>query len=317
MARRNPSTAAPAAEAAAPTGRLIGPLKWVAARVPLHLTLIGLMVLWSIPTIALLVSSFREPTAIASSGWWNAIKDPFNFTIDNYETVLTQRRMARSFLNSVIITVPSTFLVILVAALAAYAFAWMKFPGRTVLFLIVVALLVVPLQMTLIPVLRLYADHLTVKTELPILGGNLFGVSSFPGIWVAHTAYGLPFAIFLLRNFFGALPRDLFESAYLDGASDLGVFFRIVLPLSMPAIAALTIFQFLWVWQDLLVALVLLGDPDLAPMMLTITNLVSSFGSQYQLLTAAAFISMMLPLVIFFALQRYFIQGILAGAVKG
>ena len=317
MARRNPSTAAPAAEAAAPTGRLIGPLKWVAARVPLHLTLIGLMVLWSIPTIALLVSSFREPTAIASSGWWNAIKDPFNFTIDNYETVLTQRRMARSFLNSVIITVPSTFLVILVAALAAYAFAWMKFPGRTVLFLIVVALLVVPLQMTLIPVLRLYADHLTVETELPILGGNLFGVSSYPGIWVAHTAYGLPFAVFLLRNFFGALPRDLFESAYLDGASDVGVFFRIVLPLSMPAIAALTIFQFLWVWQDLLVALVLLGDPDLAPMMLTITNLVSSFGSQYQLLTAAAFISMMLPLVIFFALQRYFIQGILAGAVKG
>jgi len=203
-----------------------------------------------------------------------------------------------------------------VAAFAAYAFAWMQFPFRNGLFLIVVALLVVPLQMTLIPVLRLYVN-LTLDAELPLLGGRLFGTSSYTGIWVAHTAYGLPFAVYLLRNFFGALPRDLLESAHLDGASDLGVFFRIVLPLSMPAIAALAIFQFLWVWNDLLVALVLLGDPDLAPMTLKITNLVSSFGTQYQLLTAAAFISMILPLVIFFALQRYFVQGILAGAIKG
>jgi len=235
--------------------------------------------------------------------------------------VLTQRGMARSFWNSVIITVPSTLLVILVAAFAAYAFAWMRFPGRNILFLVVVALLVVPLQMTLIPVLRLYVtlnDNLAfLNNDLPLLGGNVFGVNSFPGLWMAHVAYGLPFAVFLLRNFFGALPRDLFESAYLDGASDLGVFFRIVLPLSGPAIAALAIFQFLWVWQDLLVALVLLGDPDLAPMMLTITSLVSSMGSQYQLLTAAAFISMIVPLFLFFALQRYFVQGILAGAVKG
>ncbi len=142
-------------------------------------------------------------------------------------------------------------------------------------------------------------------------------MNSFVGLWVAHTAYGLPFAVFLLRNFFGALPRDLFESAYLDGASDLTIFFRIVLPLSGPVIAALFIFQFLWVWQDLLVALVFLGDPDLSPMMLTITNLVGSHGTQYQLLTAASFISMIVPLVIFFALQRYFVQGILAGSVKG
>ena len=313
MARRNPS---PGTAAATRAAWLIGSLKGVAARMPLHLTLIGLMILWSIPTIALLVSSFREPTAIAASGWWDAITKPFDFTIDNYENVLTQRGMARSFWNSVIITVPSTILVILVAAFAAYAFAWMRFPGRNVLFLVVVALLVVPLQMTLIPVLRLYVN-VTIDQELPLLGGNVFGVNSFPGLWMAHVAYGLPFAIFLLRNFFGALPRDLFESAYLDGASDLGVFFRIVLPLSGPAIAALAIFQFLWVWQDLLVALVLLGDPDLAPMMLTITSLVSSFGSQYQLLTAAAFISMIVPLLIFLALQRYFVQGILAGAVKG
>lgn len=301
---------------APPVGPRKGFLARVLSRLPLHATIIGLMILWSIPTLALLISSFREPTAIASSGWWNAITDPFDFTIDNYDKVLTQRGMARSFVNSLIITVPSTLLVILVASFAAYAFAWMQFPFRNALFLVVVALLVVPLQMTLIPVLRLYVE-VTVDQELPILGGNVFGINSFPGLWTAHVAYGLPFAVFLLRSFFGALPKDLFESAYLDGASDLRVFFRIVLPLSGPAIAALAIFQFLWVWQDLLVALVLLGDPDLAPMMLTITSLVSSFGSQYQLLTAAAFISMIVPLFIFFALQRYFVQGILAGAVKG
>jgi alpha-glucoside transport system permease protein len=197
----------------------------------------------------------------------------------------------------------------------------MEFPLRNALFLIMVALLVVPLQMTLIPVLRLYVNLVDwlpfLGTELPFIGGNLFGVNSYPGIWAAHVAYGLPFAVFLLRNFFGSLPRDLFESAYLDGASDLRVFTRIVLPLSMPAIAALAIFQFLWVWNDLLVALIFLGDPDRAPMTLTISNLVSSFGTAYQLLTAAAFISMALPLIIFFALQRYFVEGVLAGSVKG
>ncbi len=315
MARRNPSPVAAVGGASRATTPASW-LRWIATRLPLHFALVGFMLLWSIPSIALLVSSFREPTAIAASGWWNAITNPLDFTIDNYKTVLQQRGMARSFLNSLIITIPSTLLVILVAAFAAYAFAWMRFPARNHLFLLVVALLVVPLQMTLIPVLRLYTN-LTIEQELPILGGNLFGVSSFPGLWLAHTAYGLPFAIFLLRSFFGALPRDLIESAYLDGASDMRVFFRIVLPLSVPAIAALTIFQFLWVWQDLLLALVLLGDPDLAPMTLTITSLVSSFGSQYQLLTAASFISMIVPLIIFFALQRYFVQGILAGAVKG
>jgi alpha-glucoside transport system permease protein len=307
---------AAATTAAGPGHATGGVLRNLAPRVPIHLAVIGLAIIWSIPTIALLVSSFREPTAIAASGWWSAAKEPFDFTIDNYQSVLERRGMARAFFNSLIITIPSTVLVILVAALAAYAFAWMRFPGRNMLFLLVVGLLVVPVQMTLIPVLRLYVD-LTINANLPVLGGRLFGTSSYTGIWVAHTAYGLPFAVYLLRNFFGALPRDLFESAYLDGASDLGVFFRIVLPLSVPSIAALAIFQFLWVWNDLLVAMILLGDPDLAPMTLTITSLVSSFGSQYQLLTAAAFISMALPLVIFFALQRYFVQGILAGAVKG
>jgi alpha-glucoside transport system permease protein len=285
-------------------------------RIPLHLVLIGVIVLWSIPTLALLISSFREPQAISSSGWWEALTPPWEFTWSNYDAVLDQRGMGRAFVNSLLISIPVTVLVLLVASMAAYAIAWMEFPARNVIFLVMVALLVVPLQMTLIPILRLYTT-LQVDWEVPIIGGKLFGTSSYAGIWLAHTAYGLPFAIFLLRNFFGSLPRDLFESAYLDGASDTKVFFRIVMPLSMPALAALAIFQFLWVWNDLLVALILLGDPNLAPMTLKITSLVSSFGSSYQLLTAAAFVSMAVPLIIFFALQRYFVQGLLAGAVKG
>ena len=193
---------------------------------------------------------------------------------------------------------------ILIAAFAAYAFAWMRFPGRDLLFFLVVGLLVVPLQMTVIPVLRLF-------TLLGLTG-------SFLAIWLAHTGYGLPFAIYLLRNFFSALPRDMFESAYLDGASSSTVFFRLVLPTSVPALASLAIFQFLWVWNDLLVALIYLGGrPDVAPMTVTISNLVNSLGQGWQLLTAAAFISMLLPLVIFFSLQQYFVKGILAGSVKG
>ena len=285
-------------------------------RLPLHVAVIGLALLWSIPTIALIVSSFRAPAEIASSGWWTAIKTPFDWMLANYDAVLSQRGMGKAFLNSLIITVPASTITILVAAFAAYAFAWMQFPGRNLLLLVLVGLLVVPVQMTLIPVLRLYVE-LSVDVEVPLLGGKLFGTSSYPGIWVAHGAYGLPFAVYLLRNFFGGLPRDLIEAALLDGASDMGVFFRIVLPLSMPAIAALAIFNFLWTWHDLLVALVFLGDPNLAPMTLRITNLVSSFGTSYQLLTAAAFVSMAVPLLVFFALQRYFVQGILAGAVKG
>ena len=288
----------------------------------LHVALIGLAILWLIPTAALLVSSFRDPTAIAASGWWEAIRSPFDFTLGNYDEVLTKRDMGRAFVNSLIITVPSTILVIMVAAFAAYAFSWMKFPGRDGLFLLVVALLVVPLQITLIPILRLYTDLRVeelpfVGGELPIIGGGVFGTGSFTGMWLAHTAYGLPFAIFLLRNFFAALPKDLFESAYLDGASDVRVFFRILLPLSVPALAALAIFQFLWVWNDLLVSLVFLGDPTLFPMTVQIQSLVSSFGANYQVLTSAAFVSMALPLVVFFSLQRYFVQGILAGSVKG
>ncbi len=290
--------------------------RWLLARGPLHLALIVIVLLWSIPTIALLVSSFRDPTAIAASGWWEAIKAPLDFTIDNYDVVLNQQGLGRAFVNSIIITVPSMVIVILVAAAAAYAFAWMRFPGRNILFLLVVGLLVVPLQMTLIPLQQLYGA-VSIDADLPVLGGKIFGISSYPGIWIAHTGFGLPFAVYLLRNFFGGLPRELLEAAYMDGASDLRVFFRIILPLSVPALASLAIFQFLWIWNDLLIALIFLGDPNLAPMTLRISNLVSSRGQDYELLTAAAFISMVVPLIIFLALQRYFVQGILAGSVKG
>jgi alpha-glucoside transport system permease protein len=278
-------------------------LRKFGARLPLHVIIIVIALLWMTPAFGLLVSSFRPSTAISSSGWWTAFQTPFQFTLNNYSTVLSQNGMARSFLNSLIISVPGTVIPVLVAGFAAFAFAWMKFRGRDVIFMFVVALLVVPIQMTLIPVLRLLT-----QTHL---------VATFPGIWLAHTAYALPFAVFLLRNFFAQLPRELLESAYLDGASHMRVFFRLILPLSVPALASLAIFQFLWVWNDLLVALVYLQDPAKSPMTVTINNLVSSFGSSWQLLTAAAFISMVLPLIIFIALQRYFVEGITAGAVKG
>ncbi len=220
----------------------------------------------------------------------------------NLSDLLNPRGMSRAFINSLIVTVPATFLPILLAAFAGYAFAWLDFRGRFVLFAILVGLQVVPLQMTLVPISRIYAR----------LGLN----GTFLGIWLFHTGFGLPYAIYLMRNFLGSLPRDLFESAYLDGASHWTVFRRLVIPLSMPAIASLGIFQFLWVWNDLLVALVFLGGTT-PVMTYQISNMVTSLGAGWQLLTAAAFLSMLLPMIVFFSLQRYFVRGMLAGAVKG
>jgi len=271
---------------------------------PLNLALILLTVIWLVPTIGLLVSSFRPGFLISRTGWWTAFAPPFQFTLQNYSDVLQTNNLFTSFINSLTIAIPATVMPIAIASFAAYAFAWMRFPLRNWLFLLLVGLLAVPLQMTLIPVLAMF--------KALGLSGNFFGV------WIAHTAYGLPFAIYLLRNFFGALPGDLFESAQIDGAGPVTMFFRLVLPLSVPALASLAIFQFLWTWNDLLVALVYLGSaPQFAPMTVTIANLVNSLGSGYELLTAAAFISMALPLVVFLALQRYFVRGMTAGAVKG
>jgi alpha-glucoside transport system permease protein len=274
------------------------------SRLSLHAALIIISLVWLVPTVALLVSSFRPATEVNTSGWWTAFQLPFTFTLDNYSEVLTDNNIAQSFVNSLFISIPATVIPVMVAAFAAYAFAWMEFPFRNALFIIVVALLVVPLQSALIPVLQL-------TTAAGLTG-------TFPAVWLAHTGFGLPFAIFLLRNFFGALPREMFESAYLDGASPTTAFFRLVLPLSVPALASLVIFQFMWVWNDLLVALILVGGfPRVAPLTVTIANMVGTLGQNWHLLTAAAFVSMVLPLIVFFSLQRYFVRGILGGSVKG
>jgi len=273
-------------------------------RGPLHIVIIFIALVWMVPTVGLLVSSFRPPHLVATTGWWTAFKPPFVFTLENYYRVLTTNNMGPSFINSLFVSIPATVIPILIAAFAAYAFAWMPFRGRDALFLIVVGLQVVPLQMTLIPILRLF-------TDLGLTG-------TFPAIWLAHTGYGLPLAIYLLRNFFGSLPREMLEASFIDGASPVTTFFRLVLPTSVPALASLAIFQFLWVWNDLLVALIYLGGQrSVAPMTVTVSNLVNSYGQDWQLLTAAAFISMLLPMIVFFSLQQYFVRGILAGSVKG
>ncbi|NLF11483.1 MAG: carbohydrate ABC transporter permease [Anaerolineaceae bacterium] len=279
-------------------------LKRALGRIPVHIVVIAIAILWFIPTIGLLISSFRPPQDIASSGWWEVFTPPTDFTLELYEEAITARNMGQSFVNSLFITIPATIIPIMAAAFAAYAFAWLEFPGRNVLFLVVVALLAVPLQMTFIPILQIY---------------NRAGLTGeFLGIWLAHAGFGIPFSVYLLRNSVGALPKDLFESAYLDGATSFDIFFRIVMPLVVPSIASLVIFQFLWVWNDLLVALIFLGGhPAVAPLTVTIGNLVNSLGGNWQVLTAAAFISMILPLLVFFSLQRYFVRGILAGSVKG
>jgi alpha-glucoside transport system permease protein len=210
--------------------------------------------------------------------------------------------MGLAFVNSLLVTIPATILPILLAAFAGYAFAWLHFKGRFLIFAVLVGLQVVPLQMTLVPISRLYAE----------LGLN----GTFLGVWLFHTGFGMPYAIYLMRNFLGTLPKDLFESAYLDGASHWTAFRQLVIPLAMPAIASLAIFQFLWVWNDLLVALVFLGGTT-PVMTYQISNMVTSLGSGWQILTAAAFLSMLLPMIVFFSLQRYFVRGMLAGAVKG
>ena len=273
---------------------------------PLRLTVLAICFLWTVPTLGLLVTSVRDPRLIASTGWWTALLHPFEanqWTLSNYQTVLSSDGMGNAFINSLVVTIPSVAIPITIAAFAAYAFAWIPFRGRGILFTIVVALLVVPIQMSLIPILQIYA------------AGNLYG--SFLGIWLAHTGFGLPLAIFLLYNFMSQLPRDLFESAAIDGASALQTFVRLVLPLSIPALGAIAIFQFLWVWNDLLVALVFLGPgADVRVLPTALYNLIGSRGGSWHLLTAGAFITMIVPLLVFLLLQRAFVRGILAGSVK-
>ncbi len=263
------------------------------------LVLIGLM--WVVPALGLAVASLRPGTANARSGWWTVFSEPASLTAENYSNLLGNSRMVQSFWNTVTITIPATVLVVVIAALAAYAFAWMRFRGRDALFLLVVGLLVVPLQVALIPVADLY--------------GKLGLYGRIPGVVLFHVAFGLPFAIFLLRNFFAGIPADLLEAARLDGASEWTIFSRVVLPLGIPAIASLAIFQFLWVWNDLLVALVF-ASPDAAPLTVAIREQTRQFGSNIDIIAPGAFLSMLVPLAVFFAFQRFFVQGVLAGSVK-
>jgi alpha-glucoside transport system permease protein len=283
-----------------------------------RITIAVIVILWLIPTVGVLVTSFRPEALVDSTGWWTVIAHPFRaagWTLENYRLALNEG-FGNAFLNSLAVTIPSTVIPITIAAFAAYAFSWMHFRGRDVLFIVVVALLVVPLQMAIIPILRLYNEGATVGRL--IVFPKLELVGTFLGVWLAHTGFGLPLAIYLLRNFIGALPSSIIESARIDGADHFTIFWRLVIPLSVPALAAFAIFQFLWVWNDLLVAYVFLGGTDQTSVLtVALRNLVGSRGENWHLLTAAAFISMALPLIVFFALQKYFVRGLTAGAVKG
>lgn len=374
-----------------------------ASRFGVHIAVLVFVVIWTIPTLGILVSSLRDKDQIIASGWWNSFasssqteagrlpaastqveKDgkfvlqgnifgdgakraisafgvkaaaptqypagtsadlgdgvtlrlnadgsfvmaspkafegdrgqrvyyassaPPKFTTDNYQTVLFSEGIGRSFMNSLTVTIPATVIPILIAAFAAYALAWMRFPGRALLIAVVIGLLVVPLQMSLIPLLKLYNGV-----------GTFFGVPSktYLGIWLAHTGFGMPFAIYLLRSYIAGLPREIMESARIDGASDFEIFVKIVLPLSFPVLASFAIFQFLWVWNDLLVAMVFLGTaPDQIVLTAKLNALLGSRGGNWEILTTSAFITIIVPLIVFFSLQRYFVRGLLAGSVKG
>jgi alpha-glucoside transport system permease protein len=284
-----------------------------------RIAVIVVVVLWLIPTVGVLVTSFRAESLVNTSGWWTALGHPWRpaeWTLENYRQALDAGGFQNAFLNSLAVAIPSTVLPITIAAFAAYAFSWMEFPGRHVLFVVVVGLLVVPLQMALIPILRLYTQGATIGGVQIFPELDLNG--TFLGVWLAHTAFGLPLAVYLLRNFIGSLPSSIIESARIDGADHFTIFWRLVIPLSVPALAAFAIFQFLWVWNDLLVAYVFLGGTRQNRVLtIALQTLVPASGENWHLLTAGAFISMTLPLIVFFSLQRYFVRGLTAGSVKG
>ena len=284
-----------------------------------RITILAFVLLWLIPAAGVLITSVRPAEAVNGSGWWTVFGHPFraaSWTFENYRLALDTDGFGSSFLNSLAVAIPATVIPITIAAFAAYAFSWMKFRGRYVMFVLVVGLLVVPLQMALIPILRLYTQGATIGGVRILPDLNLNG--TFLGIWLAHTAFGLPLATYLLRNYIGSLPSSIIESAKIDGADHFTIFRRLVVPLSVPALAAFAIFQFLWVWNDLLIAYVFLGGTRQNRVItLALAGLVGSHGENWHLLTAAAFISMALPLAVFFSLQRYFVRGLTAGSVKG
>ena len=306
-------------EPLAPAPTKVDPHRGARAGWFVRITILVVVLIWLIPTAGVLITSFRPEALSERTGWWTALANPFDsaeWTLENYRQALDAGGFRSAFLNSLAVAIPSTVIPITIAAFAAYAFSWMDFRGRHVMFVMVVGLMVVPLQMALIPILRLYTG-----------GAEVAGVQIFPdldlngtflGIWLAHTAFGLPLATYLLRNYIGSLPSSIIESAKIDGADHFTIFWRLVVPLSVPALAAFAIFQFLWVWNDLLIAYVFLGaGRDTRVVTIALANLSGSRSENWHLLTSAAFISMALPLTVFFTLQRYFVRGLTAGSVKG
>jgi alpha-glucoside transport system permease protein len=269
-------------------------------RSPVHILLVVLGLLWLVPTIGLFLTSLLSAEDYLEGGWWQVLSEPSKFTFENYSAIFDNEVITSSLVTTIWIAIGGTLLPILVGALAGYAFAWLEFPGRDWLFVVVIALLVVPLQMALIPMFRLY--------ETFGINDTVFALILF------HTAFGLPFAIFLLRNFFIGIPKDLLEAARIDGASEIRIFLRLILPLGLPAIASLAIFQFLWTWNDLLVALVF--GRETQPITVAIYRQLAQFGANIEIIAPATFVSLVIPLIVFFAFQRYFVEGLLAGSVK-
>jgi alpha-glucoside transport system permease protein len=270
------------------------------------IALIIICLLWIVPVIGLLVTSLRTADAANSTGWWTAFASPLDFTqwtLANYSEAADRGQMGRAFVNSLAITLPATIIPVMIAAFAAYAFTFMKFPGRDILFVVIVSLLVVPSQVALVPLLKLYGD---------------FGLNgTFPAVWLAHIGFGMPLAIFILRNYMAGLPKELIESAKIDGASHFQTFWKLIVPISTPALASFAIFQFLWVWNDLLIALLFVGPGDNAPMTVQLAGLLGAQGQGWELITAGGFLTMVVPLIVFLSMQRYFVRGMTTGAVKG
>ncbi len=292
------------------------------SKVMISIALIIMCLIWTVPTAGILITSFRTKDAASATGWWRILDTPGELTLDNYGQVLGGQRftvadadgnritargatMTSAFLSSITVTLPSVVIPIFIAAAAAYGFAWLRFPGRKILFAIIIALLVVPLQISLIPILRDYQK----------IGLN----GTYLGIWLAHTGFGLPLATYMLFNYISTVPRSILESAFIDGANHFTCFMRLIVPLSVPALASFAIFQFIWVWNDLLVALVFLSGAGQAMEVVTVRlmNMAGTRATEWHLLTAGAFVSMALPLAVFLSLQRYFVRGLLAGSVKG
>ena len=275
--------------------------RWLFVRLPVAL----LCLIWLIPTFGLFVSSFRGEDAVRSTGWWTVLTNPFgtDWTLENYRSVF-DAGLGTAFLNSFVVSIPATVIPIIAASFAAYAFAWMDFRGRQPLFALLIALLVVPIYVALIPILRLYGD-------LSLTG-------RFAAVWLAHTGFAMPLAIYLIRNYMGSLPKSIIESARIDGASHFQIFWKLIMPLSTPILAAFAILQFLWVWNDFLIALIFLGSREENQVIQqALVRLIGDRGQDWHLLTAGGFVAIVVPLVVFFALQRYFVRGLTAGSVKG